>query len=67
MQADGDLQAVRLDNPPEHAFHDERVERADQVEIEESQPVVVADQGAQVDFARFGVNREVGFQVFVVE
>ena len=36
MQADGDLQAVRLDNPPEHAFHDERVEWADQVEIEES-------------------------------
>lgn len=67
MQADGDLQTVRLDNPPEHAFHDERVERADQVEIEESQPVVVSDQGAQVDFARFGVNREVGFQVFVVE
>ena len=67
MQADGDLQAVRLDNPPERAFHDERVERADQVEIEESQPVVVSVQGAQVDFARFGVNREVGFQVFVVE
>lgn len=42
MQADGDLQTVRLDNPPEHAFHDERVERADQVEIEESQPVVVS-------------------------
>ena len=34
MQADGDLQTVRLDNPPEHAFHDERVERADQVERE---------------------------------
>jgi len=67
MQAGGDLQAVRFDNPPEHAFHDERVERADQVEIEESQPVVVSDQGAQVDFVRFGVNREVGFQVFVVE
>lgn len=67
MQADGDLQAVRLDNPPEHAFHDERVEWVDQVEIEESQPVVVSDQGAQVDFVRFGVNREVGFQVFVVE
>ena len=46
MQAGGDLQAVRFDNPPEHAFHDERVERADQVEIEESLPVVVSDQGA---------------------
>ena len=67
MQAGGDLQAVRFDNPPEHAFHDERVEWVDQVEIEESQPVVVSDQGAQVDFVRFGVNREVGFHVFVVE
>ena len=67
MQAGGDLHAVRFDNPPEHAFHDERVDWVDQVEIEESQPVVVSDQGAQVDFVRFGVNREVGFQVFVVE
>ena len=67
MQAGGDLQAVRFDNPPEHAFHDERVERADQVEIEESQPVVVSDQGAQVDFVRFGVNREAGSPGLAVE
>lgn len=67
MQAGGDLQPALFHNPPERAFHDERVERANQVEIEESQPVVVSDQGTQVYFACFGVNREVCFQVFVVE
>lgn len=52
---------------PEHAFDDDFMERADQGEIGDSQFVVVLHQCAEVNVPALDIDRQIGFQVLVVE
>ena len=51
----------------EEVFHDEDVERTDEVEIDHSQFVVVFHDRTREDFAAFDVDGHVGYQVLVVQ
>ncbi len=51
----------------EEVFHDEGVERTDEVEIDHSQFVVVFHDRTREDFAAFDVDGHVGYQVLVVQ